>query len=288
MNAPFAPTQLADKAMLVKLRRSMFNPSITDKDATSIVEVTTGVTRAGKFKKTLFADSSRFKQLQAAFNELYTYHQQHTLPWTDAGPRLLPAHLYFEYTEQMRARRAAADNALRMFAGVYDQEIQRDLSRLGNMGRVSDYPKDIHDTFAHDVQFMPVPTTGDFRVQISDEDRLSMESAIREAESAISGHIIEQLLTPLQHAAARLTEYKGEKGQKLYDSVLGNIMEAVERLPKLDISGDPRIAKAIEDTRRIAEQFDTNTLKEADEVRATAASQLKAQADNIAALFGGI
>ena len=82
--------------------------------------------------------------------------------------------------------------------------------------------------------------------------------------------------------------FKGEKGQKLYDSVLGNIMEAVERLPKLDISGDPRIAKAIADTRKIIELYDTASVKESDEVRSTAANQIKAQADAIASMFGGI
>ena len=37
------------------------------------------------------------------FNDIYVHHKNSTLPYVDAGPRILPNARYFDYTNEMRA-----------------------------------------------------------------------------------------------------------------------------------------------------------------------------------------
>ena len=80
MNAPFkhtaAPelTTLADKAVLVRLLVRKWAPYAYDPTATAVVEITSGVTKAGRFNKRLMAENSKLTEVNAAYNSVYLYH----------------------------------------------------------------------------------------------------------------------------------------------------------------------------------------------------------------------
>lgn len=289
MNAPM-PKTLAEKAMLVRLTRGLFLADVTDKDATNLVEHSTGVRKVGRFRKKLLVNSVKFKNVVDAYTALYTYHQKHTLPWTDAGPRLLPATAYFDYTNEMRKLRAACDNVLSLLRVSWAQEVDEDRLRLGNMFVPSDYPADIGSRFYHELAFMPVPDAGDFRVTISPEDMESLENAIHAAERGATKHVIESLLEPLQSAAQKLSVPIGAKGAIFRDTLIENIAEVVDRLPGLDISEDPRVAEAIAKTKELVDAYYGREaeLRESPLVRAKAASEAQAKVDDILKNFGGL
>lgn len=284
-------TQLSEKAMLVRLKRGQFNANITDKDATDIVEGATGVKHAGKYKKQLFAASLRFTGLRRAYDELYAYHQAHTLPWTDNGPRLLPSSMYFEYTAKIRSLRGMCDGFLKEFLSYYDLEVASDKHRLGSMSKASDYPEasEMQKRFYHDVQFQPVPAAGDFRVEIDPEDRESMERALSDAEAGMARSLVEQLIEPLKNAAERLAVPIGEKGSVFRDTLIENVLEVCERLPKLDITGDPLLAAKLKEVREIATRYnDPKVLRESVDVRAHAAEAIQSTVDDLMTTFGGM
>lgn len=282
---------LNEKAMLVRLKRGQFNHNVTDQEATSLVENANGVKRVGKFKKVLFAESVRYADLIAAYGALYTYHQAHTIPWTDNGPRLLPSDMYFDYTADLRTLRGACDAALNLFLSGYNGEINIDKKRLGVMAKDSDYPpeEEMRKKFYHDIQFQPVPASGDFRVNISEEDRQSMERALHEAEQGMAQHIVESLLEPLKHAAEKLAIPIGEKGSVFRDTLIENLLEVCERLPKLDITGSPEVAAAVRGVQDIVGKYrNPELLREQPEIREAAASAMAAQVDDITKTFGGM
>ena len=100
-----------------------------------------------------------------AVNEVYVYHKQHTLPYVDSGPRILPSANYFEYTQEMRSKIAHVESMLNQWMPYYDQLVRDDiLFRNGGQptGRatVGDYPS--ADEFAarmsFDLRFNPCRT----------------------------------------------------------------------------------------------------------------------------------
>ncbi len=281
-----APKTLADKAMLVRLKRSMFSPYAADQTATVQVEAVNGVSRAGRFNKHLLKDSTRFKRVQQKFNELYDYHVKHTVPWLDDGIRMLPADLYFDYTSEIRRIEGEAMKDLADLVVHWQAEIQADSTRLGPLFNPADYPADIAGKFGIDVQFMPVPSANDFRVTISPEDISSLDNAIREAEAEVSRYVIEQLLGPLKKMAEKLSVPIGEDGSIFRDSLVENVIEVTDRLPRLNINDDPEISRAISEVRQVVGKYAGSAMDQLRENQ-VARDAVKHQVDAIVAMFGG-
>lgn len=269
---------LADKAMLVKLTRRMFSPYAYDEEATRAAESSMGVTNVGRFNKHLFKRAgSKVREVNKLFSDAYIYHKRHTLPW-DNGVDLLKADLYMSYTAEMRQRIDACTEAVLDLAAVWDQEVADDMQHLGAMAKLEDYPTDITKFYGIDVRFRPVPSAGDFRVGISDEDLASLEKDILEAEQNAAKHVIVSMLEPMQAAAKRLTEYRGDKGQRFHDSTITNMLEVADRMAVINLSDDPAVAERINDLRALVGTYAKNidVLRESETVRQTAKQQIKA------------
>ena len=276
---------LADKAMLVKLTRRMFSPYAYDEQATAIVSQQTGI-NAGRFNKHLFKRSdSLVRRVNSKFSEAYTYHKQHTLPWEN-GVDLLRADLYLTYTAEMRQRIDACNSAVAELEAVWDIEVQNDMQHLGQLAKLDDYPKDISRYYSIDVRFRPVPTVGDFRVGISDEDRASLDRDIRDAERNAARHVIESMLEPMNAAVKRLTEYKGDKGQRFHDSTIVNMLEVADRMALVNISDDPIVTDKINALRSLVSTYANNVdmLKKSQTVRDKAHLQITTLMQDMAGL----
>lgn len=278
---------LADRAMLVRLKRSMWTGYAFDQSATIQVEQANGVGAVGRFNKKLMAKSSKFKAVIAAYNALYDYHQSVSLPWLDDGLRLLPSAMYFEYTQEMRALKDAAQRAVDALDSSWANEIAADQARLGPLFRASDYPASVADKFAVSLQFLPVPSSDDFRVAIDPNDAASLDNAILEAEAGVSKYIIEQLLEPLRAASTKLAVPIGEKGAIFRDSLIENLVEVTERLPRLNITSDHEIGRAINEVRDLAAGYARNidSLREDAATRDVAHAKVKELVANLAGMF---
>lgn len=281
---------LADKSVLVKLKRGMFDPSIMDRDITKGVEQSTGIKNAGRYKKRLLAESPLFKRVTEAWSAMYTYHQQHTLPWTDNGPRLLPSALYLEYTDNMRKLRAEADRRLQILENNWAVEVHNDAMRLGTMFNPDDYPRNISTRFYHDVQFLPVPSSGDFRVQIDAVDKASLERAIQEAESNVTHYLVGELLEPLKRMADKLNTPANQKGAVFRNTLIENVVETAERLKKLNIGEDIDLDRIIEQVAKVGSTYvgKEDMLRADTGARQQAAADAQAAVNSITDIFGGI
>lgn len=282
-------SNLADKAMLVKLKRGMFDPSVLDRKATELVDNANNVKKAGRYNKRLLHDSKAFKRVTEAWSAMYTYHNKHTLPWTDNGPRLLPSANYMKYTEAMRGLRDEADKALAALVQRWHHEIDEDRYRLGTMFNPGDYPADIATRFYHDLQFLPVPSAGDFRVEISDADRESLERAITEAQASVTKHLVDEMMKPLHKMVERLQVPIGAKGSTFRDTLIANVLETADRLRDLNINDDPNIEGMLLRVEGAVQNYhgSEDILRESQTTRQQVVDETKAAMTDIMAVFGG-
>lgn len=281
-------TNLSDKAMLVKLKRGRFTPDVTDVAVTQKVEADTGVVNSGRYRKRVLAESGRFKLVSEAFSAIYTYHREHTFPWIDEGPRLLPSQTYMAYCERMRELRHIAQARLDDLAANWDVEVAADQVRLGNMFCPEDYPTNIGERFYADLQFLPVPMTGDFRVMIDDSDRASLDKAIKDAEANVATHIVSTLAEPIRKMAEKLSIPIDEKGSKFQNTLISNVQETVMRLEEMNISDDPRVVGLLKATRKLLvdRELDLKAMRTDPAVRAREANAAKKVTEKIGELFG--
>lgn len=238
----YKPTTLADRAVMARLKVSEYDPYAFDPHQTRKVIEETGVERAGRFNKRLLLDCKPLADCKSAHNAVYTYHIKNTVPWLDEGARLLPSKMYFDYTERMRVLMANARASARALASQWDGLVAADVARLGPMGDYRDYPEDILTQFNLTLRFLPIPQVGDFRVEISDEDRATLNGALDEAEANVTRHLITEMLKPIKAAVEKLNVPIGEEGSIFRNSLITNMVEVVQRARNLNVADDPVIS----------------------------------------------
>jgi len=290
MNYPIPHfTTLADKALLVKLSQSRYQPYAHDAAATSIIEQTTGVVGAGRYNKRLFAGNKQLTDVNTKFNVLYSEYLKRTVPWLDDGVRMTPNELYFEFAQDMREYIRDALQAADQLVNNWDNMVAVDIARLGSLGNPDDYPtkEDIRAKFDARIQFFPVPTANDFRISVSDEDKMEMEDAIKQVEANISKHLLKEMLDPISSYVSKLSIPIGEKGAVFRDSLVENVNELVNRLPKLNINNDPEITRIINDVKAVVETYSMTGLRESPIMRENAREKMARIQKDLSAFMGG-
>lgn len=288
MNYPYPQfTTLADKALLVKLTKSQYQPYAFDRQATALVAAATGV-EAGRYNKRLFVGSKLLEEVNSKFNAAYTEYLKSTVPWLDDGVRMAPNALYFELVERMRPLLADARAAAAELPKHWDAMVQADLQRLGPLGNPMDYPskEEIINKFSISMQFFPVPSTQDFRIDVSEEDKIEMERAMKNVEANISKHLLKEMLEPVSRYVSKLAVPIGEKGSIFRDTLVENVTELVDRLPRLNIARDPDVQRMLDDIKAVVTSYSMTELRESPITREAARAKMAQVQANLAAFMG--
>ena len=275
---------LSERAVIVRLQRSMYQPYAYDLGQTVKVEIDTGVRKAGRFNKRLFLDCYELRDCNSAFNDVYSYHMLHSVPWLDDGARMIPSAQYFDYTQAMRELIAKAEKAADTLAANWDRLVAADMQRLGPLANSNDYPANIRACYGVKLKFMPVPETSDFRVAISDEDKESLNSAIREAEAGVSKYLLTEMLEPVKRAIEKLAVPIGADGSIFRNSLISNMSEVAQRARKLNVNHDPAITALCDEITAAIGGYAANSDRLREDVDARAAA--KAKLDAISAKMG--
>lgn len=266
---------LSNRAMLVKLSISQWTARKHDKRATATVEDTFHATEAGRFNKVLIAQDA-IKAVEKTANTARTLHYANTLPWSDDGYRLLPAANFPDYSAKMRECRATFEAAADDFESNYPALVADAKIRLNGLFNQADYPRNVRDRFSLDTQISPVPMANDFRVTLRDEETQAIQREIEDrtmqATHAAHRDLYRRLAEAIGHMSVKLSEPEAIFRNSLVD----NLRELCELLPRLDIIGDPELARI----RAMAEAklltYDPNTLREDPTVRANTARDAEA------------
>src|ERR1700747_1073928 len=94
---------------------------------------------AGRYNKQLLRGAERLDALRTLACKIRHFYKI-TLPWSDEGYRLLPAHFYFELTTQMREFERAFFQSVDEFLEVYPSYIEQVRPELNGLFREEDYP----------------------------------------------------------------------------------------------------------------------------------------------------
>jgi hypothetical protein len=136
---------------------------------------------------------------------------------------------YMEFTSGLRQRVDSAYKAVDTLCLFWDEEVKADLDRLTqisiakgkpNLANANDYPEvdELRSKFGINIRYMPVPTTGDFRVGISDDDKESLQQQLNDAEVNANQHVLQSMLVPLERAIAKLSVPIGTDGSVFRDT----------------------------------------------------------------------
>jgi len=224
-------TKLSDKAVLVKLTIRRAALTKRDHGLTATLQRQENDTSLTVLTKLFKNKDSAINQIMAKYGEVYAYHKKHTLPYVDAGPRILPNDMYMEYTQNMKHRIAEVDKLLSTYMPMYDQLVADDVmyrnsGHAAGRAHASEYPtaEQFGLSMSAELRFQPMADASHFLFDLSADDLAAFKRAEDEATAAVNTDTIQRMLKPIASLVAKLAEYQGAKGERFHNSLIDNVM----------------------------------------------------------------
>jgi hypothetical protein len=298
-------SSLSSKAMLCTLSISAWSGYCYDRQASyQIAQIHHADKDSGRFNKRL-VPRAELEEITKLVGRARRDHEFITLPWSDNGLRVLPAATYMEHVASMKQHASEFNAAVARLLERFE-ELVRNQSRLGTLFKVADYPgmreeggilrfsspQELLEKFSFATKVQPMPDADDFRVSLGDEDRERIKRQIADSIQAslrvATRELWQRLYKVVSHMSERMIEYntapEGEK-PKLYDSMITNIVEIVDVLPKLNIAGDTELDRMGADVRSSL-IVNPKTLRSSQLVRSETAKAAVEIAQKMAAYMG--
>jgi hypothetical protein len=286
---------LSNRAMLSTLSISVWTARKLDRKVTNEVNADHGATQdAGRYNK-LLLNKAALADITRIANEARGLHYHFTLPWIDAGPRIIAAPLFMDYRAKLRKLENEFFAVLSRFVASYPDFIAARQVELNGLFNPADYPAPsrIAEYFAFTVNVLPLPDVQDFRIDlpadIEQDLRRDIEKSLVDASQLALKEAAERIREVVGHLADKLTAYKPasdtSKAEGIFrDSLIENAKELAAILPGLNIAQDGRIDTAAQRLVAALAGLDAGQLRDDAAARrhvATEARAILADVDSI-------
>lgn len=284
-------TKLSDKAVLVKLTLRRAALTKRDHGLTATLQAQENDTSLTVLTKLFKNKDSAINQIMAKYGEVYAYHKKHTLPYVDAGPRILPNDMYMEYTQEMKHRIAEVDKLLDTYMPMYDQLVTDDVmyrnsGYAAGRANASEYPtaEQFRLSMSAELRFQPMADASHFLFDLSDDDLAAFKRAEEEASAAVNVDTIQRMLKPIASLVTKLAEYQGAKGERFHNSLIDNVIDGCKLARKLAINPTQELLDEITALEESAQGYlaDVEMIKGSPNKR----SEAKRKLEEVAARMG--
>ena len=249
-------------AMLVEFNASVWTARKLDKSTTDevVASKNAGAKDAARVNKHLLAGRTELDVIQQAVSRARQFVYDNTAPWSDSGLRLLPTVNFMKFTERMNDFEEEMEALVKSFVAIYPTLITAQALALGDMFKRDDYPtaNEIMTKFSFRVNYMPVPSSGDFRVDVGNqaqaELKARLEALTQERIDSAMADVRERLSTHLKRMSDRLTtDYVGgeAKQRRFHDTLVDGALELCDLTKSLNVTND----MALEGARKQLEEL---------------------------------
>jgi hypothetical protein len=242
-------------AMLVEFSASVWTARKLDRKVSDevVASKSAGSKAAARVNKNLLAGRDELDVIQAHVTSVRNYVYDNTLPWSDSGLRLLPTIRFTEFNARMQEEENKYWDLCKSFVSVYPSLITAQAMALGDMFKREEYPTadSIAHRFGFNVNYMPVPTAGDFRIDVGND----AQQALREQLSKLADERVAKAMddvrvrvkTHLERMVDRLgvDTVAGEaKPRRFHDSMVETGLGLCDLVKGLNITGDTELEAA--------------------------------------------
>ena len=242
-----APT-IQSSAMIVEFTAGVWTGRKKDKDASAEVAIRNNADAGtATVTKMLLGECDELDKLKKFVANVRNEHYRMTMPWSDLGQRLIPTALYFDYKQHMSAQEQVFNGLVQAFLDVYDWEVIQAKTKIGDLFNDADYlsrhalAKKFHFT----VTEVPVPESGDFRVDVGNEQmnvlRTSYQQHYERQITNAMGVIFDRTRLYLERLYNSLDYNEGEPRKKLMQGTFDNVLEMIDMLKVCNLTGDTQM-----------------------------------------------
>lgn len=260
-------------AMLVEFNASVWTARKLDRAVSDevVAEKKAGARGAARVNKNLLAGREELERIQKFVAAVRVWVYTHTIPWSDSGQRLLPAAQFLSFDAEMQQRQAEFNRMVEEFVTVYPTLITAQALALGDMFDRNEYPApdSIAQKFAFTYSFIPVPSAGDFRVDVGN----AAQKELRERLERVAEDRLKQAMRDLwgrlhEHLSRMSDRLKvdvvgGEpKPRRFHETMISGGVELCDILDTLNVTKDTELERASKQLRAILQHKDAATLRE--------------------------
>ena len=280
-------------AMLADLRITAWSGRLYDREASDHVAAHHDASAsAGRYNKRLLPKAA-FAALTATMSEARTRHYANSLPWDDKGSRLLTVANYEHYTELMDGLRERVVRQRARFIEDYDDYVNQARLDLGKLFRIEDYPSKeaLQDKFSISYRITPVPDADHFIAKLASDDtdrvKRDIERHVEEQLHDAVGDLYRRLAEAVDRVSERLQEDENGKPLVFRDTMISNIRDLVDVVPRLNIFGDDRLARLCEQVKDRIAGVEPDSLRPSRTFDPVARAHVKRDADALMEQFAG-
>jgi hypothetical protein len=218
---------ITERAMLAAVHISIWTAVKHDRKISRDVANQHGAhERAGRYNKQLLRGAEKLDALRTLAGQIRQHFYKITLPWSDEGYRLLPAHFYFELTTQMREFERAFSQSIDEFLEVYPSYIEQIRPELNGLFRAEDYPsaEKLRAKFGVKLEVLPIPSSDDFRVTLSEEEQARVAREIDESVRQSLNRGTKDLWMRLTDVLTHMVDKLNEPESRFHASLVTNVM----------------------------------------------------------------
>lgn len=278
---------LHERTLLVTLSLGLPPLQKTDKRITADITAREGCQAGALSAKKRLLPEHAIEAVKALDREIGDYHHAHTLAWGD-GTRILRSLDFDAYAGEMRAFQHRRESEALAFEARYDQFLWEARRILNGAFNERDYlpVARIRSRFKFKLDFNPVPSASDWRLTVQQECMDELRAGIeRQTEAAIQtahADLARKIAEPLSKMVERLSEPEAV----FRDTLVTNLREICDLIPRLNITGDVAIDALRQRIYTDLYQHEPDTLRESSAVRASTARKAQAILDQMAGVFG--
>lgn len=280
---------VARAAMLVDLNIAVYSGRKQDKATQSEVTASKGSAskKAASVYKNLFAECKELDAITKFQARARAEHYKLTLPWNDHGARLLPTAALQDYKRTMNRYQNEFDQLVLAFLDKYDTLVAAAAFQLGTLFDRDEYLSrtQVARRFRMDISFTPLPTAGDFRLDIESEVQ---QELVQQYEKRLQAQLSQatqdswtRLYEALKRMSDRLTIEEDGKKRVFHDTMVTGAQELCELLTAMNVTQDPALEKARRQLEAVLSGVTPKELREEDSTRI----QTKQRVDEILSAF---
>ena len=282
-------TKLNEKAMLAELNISQWSARRVDKKATDKVQQDFAAKAgSGRYNKALVSRVA-LAEVQKKASEAREVYYRLTAPWADNGQRILTTQGYLQFTKEITAVKAEFDKAVKRFLANYPEYVDDAKAELGRLFNENEYPTtaEIANKFRFAVNVVPMPDADDFRVDLPSEEVDKIKAEIEQRSKALIDNAVKdaygRIADVVGKVADKLTEYdpSNKKAACFRDSLVTNVVELVDVLPLINVTGDQKLTELTTTLRSKLTTYTAEELRVSTRARTQTITAAKAILDQV-------
>ena len=283
--------RIQDKALLVGLNISQWTARKLDKTASKATadmfnaqgsEIRT--TKAAIAKKHL-------DEINKIVGKVRTYHYERTLPYSK-GQAILATAVFPEYMSETSKLSQQFNDAVEKFLNNYDVLKDEARGSLGNLFNQQDYPtvKELKSKFSMTVDFAPIPEGSNLRINIDEDDLKNIQAEIQDkvdsATKAAMSELWARVYQVVESFIERLTPDAEGETKTFRDTLVSNIQDLADLLPKMNLTDDADLNDMANDLKKELAGLIPSELRQDNVKRKSALSKATSILNKVRSIMG--